>query len=400
MTEMLADLYELMFETRNVRRIAVSEILSGGKAEKDVSKKLGEYFRQLLNILDKNGQKAVETSAGVPLLLDLSYEIEELKKDIFFLEHDEKDFYAYLSDMHGGFGEQLKKGLSFLKGVDYRNIFTDRDGTVNNYCGRYRSSIQSVYNAVFLSRFALSCVKNAVVITSAPLRNVGLADITVVPEGTFVLAGSKGREYLNKKGKYGRFSIDSKKQKKLDKINRILAKIITEPGYEKFGLVGSGLQFKFGQTTIARQDMQSSISREESDSFLKKITDIVRDLDPEKKFFRIEDTGTDIEIILTVEHGGEEGLSDFDKKDGMLFLNKELGLGLEEGPNLICGDTASDLPMIKGSLGKGAETKAVFVKNDRNIEKDARKVLDSIFFVDTPDILVTILNELSKKEVS
>ncbi|MFO7734931.1 MAG: trehalose 6-phosphate synthase [bacterium] len=400
MTEILSDLYALMFESRDLRRAAVFEILSGGRVRKDVLKMFAEHLVKLLNILNENRKKILETAGDVRIVLDLSYEIEEMKKDVFFLKHDEQDFYAYLSDMHRGFDEQLKTGVSFLKGIDYQNVFTDRDGTVNNYCGRYRSSIQSVYNAVFLSRFAMSCVKNASVITSAPLKDVGLMDISVVPEGTFVLAGSKGREYYNKKREYGRFPVDDEKQKKLDEINDVLAKIIKDPVYEKFGLIGSGLQFKFGQTTIARQDVQSSIPEDVSDSFLKKITGIVEEIDPEKKFFRIEDTGTDIEIILTVEHSGEEGLSDFDKKDGMFFLNNELDLGLEEGPNLICGDTSSDLPMIKGSLEKGAETKSVFVKNNKNMEEDVRKVCDSTFFVDNPDILVTILNELSKKEVS
>ena len=51
----------------------------------------------------------------------------------------------------------------------FRNLITDRDGTTNNYCDRYASSVQSAYNAAWLSNFSRHCVDNAVFITAAPL---------------------------------------------------------------------------------------------------------------------------------------------------------------------------------------------------------------------------------------
>lgn len=64
------------------------------------------------------------------------------------------------------------QGVEFLGGehCSFQNLITDRDGTINNYCGRYKSSIQSAYNSVFLSCFALFCCVNAAILTAAPLQ--------------------------------------------------------------------------------------------------------------------------------------------------------------------------------------------------------------------------------------
>ena len=52
----------------------------------------------------------------------------------------------------------------------FHNLITDRDGTINNYCGRYKSSVQSAYNSIFLSRFATDCCQNSIILTAAPLQ--------------------------------------------------------------------------------------------------------------------------------------------------------------------------------------------------------------------------------------
>ena len=100
------------------------------------------------------GKYALKLDEQKNILLDLSYEINELKKDIFFLTHSENEFFEYLKNLHANFSEQTEKISEKLKNIKFKNLISDRDGTVNNYCGRYASSVQSVYNAVFLCRFA------------------------------------------------------------------------------------------------------------------------------------------------------------------------------------------------------------------------------------------------------
>jgi hypothetical protein len=52
------------------------------------------------------------------------------------------------------FRAHVSGAVEKLKSVKFGNLISDRDGTINNYCGRYLSSVQSVYNGVFLTRFA------------------------------------------------------------------------------------------------------------------------------------------------------------------------------------------------------------------------------------------------------
>jgi hypothetical protein len=285
-----------------------------------------------------------------------------------------------------------------LEPLDLRNLITDRDGTVNNYCGRYLSSIQSVYNSVYISRFARNCCENTIILTSAPLENGGLVDITTIPTGLVINAGSKGREYRDLDFNRHTLEIDQVQQQKLDELNETLGQILEQPQYEKFGLIGSAFQRKFGQTTMARQDVTKSIPDDESRNFLYVLESLVRELDPNQQFFRIEDTGLDVEIILTVPSGGSgDGLTDFSKGNGVGFLNDSLGLDLATGPNLVCGDTGSDVPMLEECLRHSPDTWSIFVTTKDELRDRVSDLTDRCMFVDEPDTLVAIFDEVATR---
>jgi hypothetical protein len=278
----------------------------------------------------------------------------------------------------------------------FQTFVTDRDGTINNYCGRYASSVQSVYNAVFLTRFARARARQSVILTSAPLDDVGLADMAVTPPGAFTCTGSKGREYFDRQRRRRQHPIERAQQKKLDLFNRRLDDLLTEPGHKVFALIGSGLQHKFGQTTIARQDIAGSIPAERSERFGEEVRQLVRSVDPGDVFFRVEDTGLDVEVLLTVEDAEGGVARDFDKGDGVRFLNADLQLEMDRGPCLICGDTGSDLPMLQASLDLAPETKAVFVTREEELRRRVRGLLPEAVFVREPDALVAALNGVSR----
>ena len=412
--------YALMQASGNARRRLAARILEGADPDPEDRQRLGSCLASLKRIplrdgrfeLSAGGQGSRRTgtlrtggrhtgnlrSPDRAIHLELDYEIDELEKDLLFLERGEDALLARMEELHPGFQEELNRALDFCRGMHFPLgcLLTDRDGTVNNYCGRYLSSIQSVYNAVFLSRFARHAVRHAVILTSAPLSNGGLEDLTVSPPGSFVLAGSKGREYLNGNGQRGALAIEADKQKRLDRLNRRLTELLRDPAYEIFGLIGSGLQFKFGQTTIARQDIYGSIPEADSQTFAGVIREIIREIDPDRLYFRSEDTGKDIEIILTVE--GESGLKDFDKGDGILFLDSELTLELSRGENLICGDTASDIPMVTAAAERSPHPWTIFVTGEENLEEAIRRASNRVFFVSEPDVLVCLLNQLGKEK--
>ena len=389
--ETIQQFYALMQETGKLRRKLVSRIMEGESPDPQGSEQLRSFLKALQNIPRQNDRFVLTSSA---LYLELDYEINELEKDLIFLEQGERALLSYFAELHRGFREEIGSALEFSHSLrlPLTNLISDRDGTVNNYCGRYLSSIQSVYNAVFLSRFAQRAVENAVILSSAPLYGGGLADITVAPPWLFILAGSKGREYLDGKGRDGRLPIEREKQKILDQLNQRLELLMQDPRYELFSLIGSGLQFKFGQTTVARQDIYGSIPTTESEAFMNVMEELIRDIDPQGEYFRTEDTGKDIEIILTVE--GESGLKDFDKGDGVSFLDGELDLGLARGGNLVCGDTSSDIPMV--AAAKSPQTSAIFVTRDEELKQAVRRICERAHFVSEPDILVCLLNQLGK----
>ena len=395
--ETLSQFYDLMFETREIRQRLVGRCLMGSRATRKDVGLLSEALQLLRNIPRIDDRYSLRLGDGHQIEMDLSYETDELVKDIHFFTRSEGAFYAYLKELHPEFEEELEHNCNIMGKIQHRNFITDRDGTVNNYCGRYRSAIQSAYNAMFLSRFAMNAVEHAVILTSAPLVAEGIVDISVAPAELFIYAGSKGRELMSRDGRICRYPIEKNKQLQLDRLNRRLSELVNCSEYGHFSLIGSGLQFKFGQTTIARQDIHGSIPEQESEAFLEIVQRVVAETDPEGVTFRIEDTGKDIEIILTVRRGeSDTSLKDFDKGDGVMFINDTLGLHLENGPNLICGDTGSDIPMVGASLQRTDETWAIFVTRDESLKKEVRNICPNSLFFSEPDMLVAFLNEYGK----
>ncbi len=386
--------YRLMADTVPVRRRLARTILDGPKpvATEDV-----EFLRlslaALRGIPTENGQPVVALDQQRTISLDLRYEIGELEKDLLYLEQGEWEFLCFLDRLHQDFGLTVDDGVDHLAGLRFNCLITDRDGTTNNYCGRYLSSVQSMYNAVFLSRFVQRLVWRPVFLTSAPLLEEGIVQISVNPPGTFIYAGSKGRECLDLTGVRRSHPVPAEKQMKLEALGRGLVLLTRQPEYEKFTLIGSGLQRKFGQLTIARQDIGGSVPEAESAAFLETVRGLVAEADPGAEHFHIEDTGLDIEIILTLDT--EQGLTkDFDKGDGVAYLDASLGLQLDQGPHLVCGDTNSDVPMLRTVQERCEDTWAVFVTRNPELADTVRALCPRAFIVPEPDMLVTILGSL------
>jgi len=390
--------YELMAATRTERAALVKGALSGRSPYPEALKALVASLGRLEAVPRRDG-KAVLTLDDSEITLDLGYEIGELKKDLLYFTAGEEAFLGYLARLHEDFESRVRQGVEALGGIRFNCFITDRDGTTNNYCGRYNSSIQSAYNAIFLSRFAKARTENPMFITSAPLRSPGIMDVSVAPEGTFIYGASKGREFLDLSGKRHAHPIPEEKKAILDALNARLIELTKSPGYEKFTLIGSGLQFKFGQTTLARQDIADSIAGEESNALLARIQDIVAGLDPEGEHLRIEDTGLDIEIILTIPDSGGAGnmggVKDFDKGDAVALLTRALSIDLSRGPHLVCGDTASDLPMIEAALSATGDVRAVMVTHKKELAQRTLALVPDAVILPEPDMLVAILNALA-----
>ena len=391
----LKDFYERIEQVRDVRKAMVSSYLDSGKVDQAELGELEKLVAELEAIEKKDGRYQLLLDETKAVDLELDYEINETKKDIVFFGQGEAAFERYLAELHPDFEAHVRRAVELLGGRQYNNFVTDRDGTISNYCGRYRSSVQSAYNAIYLTRFSRARAASATIVTSAPLMNPGVATVSVMPVGAYIYAASKAREYIDKEGQRRTFPIDSDQQAKLDALNDRLSELCRRPEYEKFSLIGSGLQFKFGETTLARQDIAKAIPEDESKALLGVVEKIMREIDPAGKDFGLIDMGLDIEVILK---GASEG--EFSKADGLAFLDSQLGLGLAQGPTLMCGDTKGDLPLLQACLDKTADTYAMFVTRDETLTRQVHEMCARAVVVPEVDVLVTVLNRLARDERS
>jgi len=389
---LLKKFYQLIKDSRNIKKELTEDIFYSKKINKTKVKKLEILYNLLKNNSNKKYNISFKLNKNKISNTDIKYELTELEKDLIYLKEGEASLIKYFIKKNKNFIKETNLIINYLKDIKNFNIFTtDRDGTINNYCSRYRTSVQSIYNSIFLSYFNYKLTNESIILTSAPLSNPGITDINVDPVNLFIYAASKGRELIYHDLQRYAYPIKSDQQMILDTLNQNLIAYLKDK--EIFTLIGSGLQFKFGQTTIARQDISNTIDEASSLKFLNEINTLVRKLDPDKKIFEIEDTGFDIEIILKLE----EENKDFDKADGLKFICNKFKLDLSLGPNLICGDTSSDIPMLQASLKKATNnTYAVFVSLDKSLINKLKKILKNIVIVSSPDVLVYSLYKLSK----
>ena len=247
----LADFYTQMRMLRETRCSIVSALQSTDDViSNDYIKQLKRTEDQLLAIPKKNGLYQLKTCEDDEILLELDYELSEIEKDRIYLEQGQKALEDHFANIHTDFKKQVEQGVEFLNNKNFEHFITDRDGTIANYCGRYQSSIQSIYNAIFLSDFAKKISGKSVILTSAPLYHIGLLEISVQPKEDYVLAGSKGREFVDVNGDEFQYPIEEKQQEKLNQLNEAIEKILEKKEFSAFRYIGSGLQHKFGQTTL------------------------------------------------------------------------------------------------------------------------------------------------------
>ncbi len=395
--ETLAEFYDLITATVPLRRAIVEHVLAAGScdfADDSRSQRGRNGLRATLETLRAHQRhdgmcELLTKPGGKRTAIAVDYEIAELEKDLIFLDEGESALRERLCDHSPGMAAEIAAVCDLSVPGAEAVFITDRDGTVNNYCGRYRSSVQSAYNAVHLTRFAQARTRRALILTSAPLADHGLLSLSVQPTDRFLLAGSKGRELLDTTGRRHQTPIEPAKQEKLDALNGALLDLLESHEHEELALIGSGIQRKVGQTTVARQDIYGSIEVGRSLQFLETVRELVSRLDPKGEAFRIEDTGYDIEILLT----RDEGDRDFNKGDGISYVDRTVGLDLT-GSVLVCGDTASDLPMVTAAASTAEDLRVVFVTEDDQLKREVERQAPQSVFVTRPDALVLGLGTL------
>ena len=384
----LKELYQLKSETRDLREPIVRNIMKQRVVGQQCIESLKNalYSLETIHIDDYTGQRVLRLDGRKQIEVDLTYEIRELKKDIYYLEYGEDLFINYLAKFIPDFRKYVNEGVAKLRGKKFNAFITDRDGTTNNYCGRYRSSVQPIYNSVFLSRFAKNRCSYPIFITSAPLKDFGILNVSINPSDIFFYTGSKGREFIDPYGQLHSYPIKESKQELIHLLNERLRQLFEDLNFFSLADPFKAASACFhGKTTISRRD---NINPEDSIALVEKVKCIVREIDPAERIFCINEDGNDIDIVL-------KEFKNFHKGDGLEFICRNLKINTCYGPNLICGNTISDLPMLEKAVEVFDDVWTIFVTKDWGLAEKVQDICPQSMIVPSPDIFLTILGLLS-----
>lgn len=332
--------------------------------------------------VDEAGNLRVEI-AGESVSTRADYERTELARDIVLAEDGIEALIGHICDEDPSISVQSQLVAERLAGRQFEVCFTDRDGTVNGYSNRYVTSIQPAHVALSLTRFAAAVCNHFVVLTAGPLADPGILDLSVMPSSQVVYAASKGREVVFPDGSEKAEFLGPDQRNALRELALAIEKLYGSNRFASFRYVGSGLQSKFGECSVAYQDWQSNCPPELSLAFRAEIEAQIRRIDPDGRTFHVEDGGRDLEISTL-----DASATAYDKGTGLLFVAEHAGINLKGRSVLVCGDTISDVPMVRRAVEAGARLEVVFVTTDPALQAQLRDVAPQTLFVDRYEALV------------
>jgi hydroxymethylpyrimidine pyrophosphatase-like HAD family hydrolase len=382
------EFYAEMKRLKQLRTELFTSFVNQSEFPQDLIDEINAIDTKLKNIPRSDEHFILDAGEGQGIRLELDYELNELSKDNLLFAYGLKGLIQHISKSVPDFKLEIENGLKFLDKTALDYFITDRDGTINNYCGRYLSSVQAVYNALILSQFSKLIKHKSIIITAAPLVEGGLKEVSIQPDSEFIFAGSKGREFLDENGNYHTLKIEKAKQIALNSLHEELELLLQEDKYSIFNYIGSGLQQKYGEVALARQDKNYSIPQALSIDFKNEVIARIQKVDPEGNHLVLDDTGRDLEINLSFD---EEKGKDFNKGHGIEFITKTLAFDLEDKNLLICGDTFSDVPMLDAARNLGAQVRTIFVTQNEDLKQKVRGIIKEAYFVSSPDTLVFLL---------
>uniref|UniRef100_A0A915PGY4 alpha,alpha-trehalose-phosphate synthase (UDP-forming) n=1 Tax=Setaria digitata TaxID=48799 RepID=A0A915PGY4_9BILA len=415
----LEDFYTIMLQTRNIRRQIVERVLKGVPIRTHFAISLKNALDSLklsceTNTTMLNLRTTSEESVAEYTSFDIRNELDEFEKDLCFLKFIESDnvynveqfvdtLHAYHPKSPVAFKEEVAGAVDLLYDADhFQYFFTDRDGTLKSYSCSYQASIQPAYAAVIQAQFARRCAQTCAIITTSPLMGVGILDVSTMPEGYYYYGASAGREwFIDPRNKFRDLSITADQLQFLDKVYDTIQELLNTQEFKYFKCVGSGLQKHFGHLTIAYQDIYNSVPKQQSDELLKKIHEIVNEIDGMRRSLVVNEGSTDIKIFLKNSNGIV-----FNKGHGIALMVENIRCKLSDGKILVCGDSESDLPMVEVCLGRNPRNVYTIWVTERTDLKEKVMSLCSrygnknVAFVSCPEVLLGAMAQATIREIS
>lgn len=380
----------LMTGTAALRRQAAAAVLAGRPVPLEVQAALARDHAALEAAADRDGRAVLEVGEDQTLRLDLSEETRQIENDVLYLEDGREALLKHLGRRHHGFRDALRQGLREIAGPAVNLLLCDADAVLRAPGQRFVTAVQPAWNAVALARYAMARARRPVLWTEAPLSGPGLADLATLPPRTFAYAASLGRQIVDPDGRESASPLSLQKSSQLESINARLAMLLTDPSWRAFTYLGSGLQFRRGETVVARQDALGTVGEDASLELLEHVHNIVDAVDPEREHFRVEDDGLDVAVTPTAT--GQEAPRAFTPAEGLRALDQALSLDFGHGPHLACCAGPSGLALLEALAGQASDLRCVFVTDRNDLAARARQICPKAAVVAHPDLAAALLS--------
>lgn len=380
----------LMAAATEHRRQAARAILAGRPLPPEIPAALGRARDELDDALDRDGVAELTREDDQPLRLDLSEETAQLDNDVVYLEEGREALLRHLAKRHHGFRDAVRRGLRDIAKHGVHLLLCDADALFRAPGQRFLTAVQPVWNAVALGRFAAARSARPVLWTDAPLAGPGLAELVTMPPRAFTWAASLGRQIVDEAGHESAWPLSPQKAALLESINARLAMLLADPSWSAFAYVGSGLQFRRGETVVARQDSRESVDEEASLALLEHVHDVVDAVDPEREHFRVEDDGRDVVVTPTASQR-DQG-QEFTPAEGLTAVERALSLDFGQGPHLVCCGGASGLRLLAGLMEKTQDLACLFVTDREDLGRQARELCPNTAVIGHPDVAAAVFS--------
>uniref|UniRef100_A0A915K617 Trehalose-6-phosphate phosphatase helical bundle domain-containing protein n=1 Tax=Romanomermis culicivorax TaxID=13658 RepID=A0A915K617_ROMCU len=459
-----SEFLQLLHDLRTLRRFVVDKITNNNKFDIDSAiLSLKNALKSIENCME-NGENDQQDDAyqaeftlnepSSKLNFNIKDELLSVKKDVSFLELYQSSS-KHSTAMHCVDVDNLRDRLKiyhpvsedhFRSEVDDLNLkisrylrsfttphqnrcdhkfdyfLTDWDGTYKTYGCNYATCMQPAYSAIILNLVRRHLCKFVAVLTAGPLEGPGILDLTALnPWDKINVGGSWGREWLLEDEKSAENSpnrttnsSNTRKIKLLDKscfnssneqlfetLKRKISDLLKKPAFSNFEHVGSGFQQKVDRITMAYQNVVDEVPLELTKSYLNELDAIMKTLDPKGEIFEWQRSRHDVEIIVKDEVANKA----WSKRDGLRLLTSHLPNPLnDQSKVIVCGDTASDLPMLHFLRDEcGVRPLVVFVRPLSDLQDKLRQEMtgeatDRLAIVGCPEVLhVALLKAIRER---
>ncbi|VDK74990.1 unnamed protein product [Litomosoides sigmodontis] len=418
----------LMYKMQETRRTIVLALLNEKNLKKDDIEILKRAYERLTDSQTHSFQREMCTLT-TKLRVNIRDETRGLEKDLKYLDAlmnirkqepnlswsvimSRVNLISILAKYHPESEEKFVKEydetVKFLRTflncqstTDKKPIFvTDWDGTMKDYCSQYATNLQPVYSAVGMTRFAACFTRISAVLTAGPLRGPGILDLTAMPiDGPVMFSGSWGREWwLSGKRVVHEDGITDEGFSALQRLNDEMKDLLHSSDYAPFALVGSGVQRKVDRLTLGVQTICHHVTSELSNRYQTAVKERMHRVDPNSQVL-VFDPSTELEVEVVAHSSGIV----WNKADGVDRLIKSLGDSLKApGKILICGDTISDIPMVRQATKENPNgVFTIFVGAKMSLREEVKQVVGDesrCCFVSCPDVIHAAMSQILSEQ--